>query len=446
MSRNHLNKGISLILAAVIGSSLLSACGSNPEKNEVSNSTQSASTVSSSENSLKGTLTAWYWDDADFKNTATIFNKEYPEIKLENTTVAISDYLKKVQTSVAAGMELPDLLYAEISQRGKLFDMNIWEDLEAAPYNFDKSQYFDYVIPTMQNPDGKIVGLEGTLNPAGLTYNRAIAKEYLGTDDPDKIEAMLTDWDALIKIGKQIKEKSGGKIYAFASMGDAQEILEGQSPIPLISGNTFNATETVGKELEVLVKMRDAGIVDKLDAWTPAWSASIGSGKYLFYPCVPWFITSQIEPNDKDSKISWGLVTPPGGAFSFGGTTTGITKTSKNKELAWTFMKWNYLSLDGASARKTVGSFVPYKAAYNDPAFASDKNPRFGGQDIGEKFFNQFTKSIKIRPQTKYDASYYEIYDLILKAVNKDNKWDAATALAKYKTELKKKIPDIEIK
>ena len=52
-----------------------------------------------------------------------------------------------------------------------------------------------YVDELSRDKEGDIRGLSWQSTPGGFWYKKALAKEYLGTDDPDELAAMLSDWD-----------------------------------------------------------------------------------------------------------------------------------------------------------------------------------------------------------------------------------------------------------
>lgn len=131
----------------------------------------------------------------------------------------LGDYMTKLQTSYVSGMELPDIILGEMAWRGTLFEMNICENLEEAPYNLDRSEMVPSSVPLVSDQNGKILGVEMQVTPAGFAYKRDLAKEYLGTDDPQKVGEMIKDWDSFLAVGEQVKEKSGGKVKMMASLG-----------------------------------------------------------------------------------------------------------------------------------------------------------------------------------------------------------------------------------
>jgi multiple sugar transport system substrate-binding protein len=395
----------------------------------------------------KGTVTVWFWDASYFKNLTAEFNKVYPNIKIAFSNVNAEDYMQKVQTTIASGGELPDILMADVGFRGKALKYDIWENLEKAPYNFDKSKVFDYTLPDVTNAKGEIVAVENAVNPAALAYRKDLTKQYYGTDDRKQLESMFTDIDSLIAKGKEVVQNSGGKVHLFAGLNDAFTILDDQNTSPLLKDGTIQVTERMKGTFQTIAKIRDSGITDKLGMYSPEWNASMASGKYVFYPAAIWSTAFVIKPNDPQGSGRWGLMMPPGGPFSYGGTCLGISKDSKSKELAWKFIEWALLTKEGAQVNKDkINVFIPLKEAYNDPQFASQTDPFFGGQDLGKFWLEEAVPKIKVPNLTPYDQVIQESANLVLNLMNSDSSVNADKALEKFIKEVKNKLPDVEVK
>jgi multiple sugar transport system substrate-binding protein len=93
-----------------------------------------------------------------------------------------------------------------------------------------------------------------------------------------------------------------------------------------------------------------------------------------------------VKINDPDMVNTWGLITPPGGSFPWGGTAWAIPKNAKDKEAAWAWLSWNLLGGPddpGPLVRRGLDIFSANKALF-DPAikFYSNIDPYFGGQDV----------------------------------------------------------------
>ena len=420
--------------------SILTAClGSN-------NVDSNASSKSDGKKSTdKGTITMWGWDANYIEVVSKEFNKVYPDIKIELTSVGAEDYLQKVQTTMASGGELPDILWGERNFRGKIFEFDIWENLEKEPYNFDKSTVFDYLEPLTSNSKGETIAVEQSLTPGAIAYRRDLAKEYFGTDDPKELEALFPTLDAMIEKGKEIQEKSNGQVYMFSSLGELNEIFTAQSQQPLMDGEVVDVTGKMKEVIENVTKVRDAGIVDKLELWSPQWNASFADGKHIFFPAANWAPQFVIKPNDKEGEGRWGLMKPPGEMYSWGGTVFGISKTSENKELAWKFINWLLLTQEGAEASKLVNFYVPLKEVYEDPQFVSSEDPFFAGQDVGKFWIEEIVPEIDVPVLSAYDAVVKDSTNLVLNLLNSDRSVDAEEALEKLITEVKAKLPENKV-
>jgi multiple sugar transport system substrate-binding protein len=438
--KNRFKKRLASLFSIMLVMSILTAClGSN-------NVDSNASSKSDGEKSTdKGTITMWGWDANYIEVVSKEFNKVYPDIKIELTSVGAEDYLQKVQTTMASGGELPDILWGERNFRGKIFEFDIWENLEKDPYNFDKSTVFDYLEPLTSNSKGETIAVEQSLTPGAIAYRRDLAKEYFGTDDPKELEALFPTLDAMIQKGKEVQEKSNGQVYMFASLGELNEIFTAQSQQPLMDGEVVDVTGKMKEVIDNVTKVRDAGIVDKLELWSPQWNASFADGKHIFFPAANWAPQFVIKPNDKEGEGRWGLMKPPGEMYSWGGTVFGISKTSENKELAWKFINWLLLTKEGAEASKLVNFYVPLKEVYENPQFVSSEDPFFAGQDVGKFWIEEIVPEIDVPVLSAYDAVVKDSTNLVLNLLNSDRSVDAEEALDKLITEVKAKLPENKV-
>lgn len=396
----------------------------------------------------EGTLSMWGWDDTYFNTITEAFNEKYPNVKFEYTPMANGDSLQKYQTALATGTDLPDIGWSIVDSRAKVYELDMWEDLSADPYNFDINEVFDYLHPKMVNSKGQVCGIEQCISPAGLAYRKDLAKEYLGTDDPKELEEMLPDWETFIEKGKEVYEKSDGKVYMFPGVADAQQFIREQGANSWIEGDTIKATESLRKSIELACEFRDNNTADKLEAWSAAWYASFGEGTHIFAGCATWSVPFTIEPNDPEGEETghWGLMSAPEGNISWGGTTLGITKTCKDKRLAWEFIKFATLSTEGAEALNSIGFMTSAKKPYEEkPELKSYKSKWFGDQDLGKVFLEEIIPNIEARPMNLDDNVIHETLNLVTTSINSDPNMDADAAMDQLKEELEMKLPDYTI-
>jgi ABC-type sugar transport system, periplasmic component len=444
MSKKNLKLLIYICLVIILSSILTCCSSSNTSVNANSGILPSGSTIDA-ENK---TMTIWYWDKEGFMTMWDKFKENRKHIGLNYVDVNSIDYLQKIQTSLASGIELPDLLLGEMAYRGKLLTLNIWEDLDSSPYNAARTKLEDYMIPLDINPRGQLCGIDNTMCPAGIAYKADLASKYLGTDDPVKLQQMLPDWNSFIVYGKEVNRLSKGKVYMLPGQMDALTMLVAQSPEPLIDGSkAINIGKVFGNSFSILVKMRDAGVLDKLNTWSPEWNASFKQNNDIFYPCASWGPQYIIKVNDRDSKGRWRIMAAPGGGYNYGGTIWGIYNKSRIKDDVWEYIKWSIFGDGAVIYREKLGYFVPRKDLYGQNGYDLSKtsDPYFGGQNTDELFYGIIMKNLKVRPVTQYDQQFKEVQELIGNAIELDRGLTAETALKLFKQELKNKIPELQI-
>ncbi|CAM4385565.1 ABC transporter substrate-binding protein [Paenibacillus typhae] len=423
---------------------VLAGCGNGNNSGNGTSGEVSGNTSTNDSASVSGKLTVWGWDKVWFEGTAAKFNKKYPNVTLSFVEVSAGDYLKKIQTSIASGSELPDIIWGEAAFRGALYELNVLQSLSEEPYKFDTSNLLDFELPLLTNSKGELVGLEQSGSPGALAYKRDLAKQYFGTDDPDELSAMFTDWDTFIAKGKEVYEKSGGKSFMLGSLMDAYTIFSNQGTTAIVDGNKVNTAEVLWIFTQ-LQSVRDNNTEGKLAMWSPTWNASYSQDNVIFYPAANWSPEFVIKPNDKSSTGRWGLMVPPEGGFPYGGTTIGIWKESKNKDAAWTYLNWLLGTDEGAEANFATSDYIlPLKSFFKDTSkLSSGADEFFGGQDLGKFWVEKVFPNMKSKAVTKYDQDIYSSSELVLQVMAQDNSFDAKQALEKWEEQLKKNHPEL---
>jgi multiple sugar transport system substrate-binding protein len=447
-------KQVGIVLTFIMLVSLLAACGGNesssnnndktnaPTSNtsgDAANSATNDDTAVQTTEDYKGEFIVWTWEP-EHPTILAEFNKKYPNIKIKYVNVAAGDILTKLQTTIASGGDLPDVVRIERDSKPKIFDMDIFENLEAEPYMADKKLLFDF-DQEIFSKDGHLIAIPDDMSISGLAYIKELTKQYFGTDNPEELEAMFPDWKTLIEKGKEVVQKSDGKVKLFPGLGDVYTVIRGQRPAPFFEGDKLNM-EVLQGIITSLVEFRDSGTVDKLDQWTPAWNASFGQSDYIFAISPIWMPQYVIGPNDK-AEGRWGLMVPPAGGYIKGGSSHAIPREAKNKELAWKWIEFVSLTQEGANAAKTDGVFTHYKTAYDDPAFSTWMWPNFGAQDIGEKFFVDIAAVTTDMSENVNDIVLGEAMNIVIQTLAKDKSFGIDQAMDRVKKEIKAKEPKI---
>lgn len=447
MKKTKARKILAAALVVTVIASAAAGCSSAPASSDAATGSSGSTDAgkSSEAGTGKNVITMWGWNaGAIEKIFAAYQEKTGSDAVLDYVTVQQAEAFQKLQTTVSAGLDMPDIVPSEIGQRGTMMELDIWEDLGKAPYSFDKSMVFDYFIPLCTNEKGELVCLPWDVSTAALAYKKPLAKEYLGTDDPGELEKMLPTWDEFQKVGVDVYSKSNGSIFMFASLTNVKQIMDGQNPAPIVENNKLDMEKSVKVTLKRMIDFRDNNAVDNIIESSPAYSASYADDIHIFYPCASWSPNYQITPNDPDGKDRWGLMVPPEGCYSWGGSGFMIPRDAKNKEEGFQLINW-FLTKEGTVAQsETVGYFISNKQAYEDPEFAQMKAEPFGDQNLGDVLFVKAMKSINVRPVSIYDVAITDTWNLVTEAVNSDHSIDFDAAAKMFETELRNKAPELQ--
>ena len=217
-----LKKVTAMAMTAVLALGMLAGCGKGDSKDTAKSDAGSKDTKQEAEGDVT-TITYWGWDTNWYEPMFEKFMEENPDIKIEATNVAYSDYFTKIQQAIASGSELPTMVQQSCTLIANYKELGVFEDLTSDPYNVDPDIFFDFIKDRAMTEDGQLIGIEQSVSPSAIAYKRDLAKEYFGTDDPEELAALFQSTDDYITKGKEVNEKSGGDAYLFHSSGAVAE-------------------------------------------------------------------------------------------------------------------------------------------------------------------------------------------------------------------------------
>ena len=398
----------------------------------------------------KTVVTVWVngGEDAYVPVVKEAFEKAHPEIELELLLVPQEESFQKIMTTISTGGELPDIVDVNLDNLGQVLDLDLWEDLSADPYNFDESLLMPYMTEALHNSDGKLVALQGDLTTCAVAYDRNLAKEYLGTDDPEEMAEMFKTTQDYIDKGKEITEKSDGTVYTFASAQDAWGMLYAeQVEKPFVSDGKLDIDESIGGIYSFIEELVKNGSLNLYDQWSAEWVNNISQSETMFYSCPLWFVHWGLVSNDSTGGGRWGVMKPSSGATS-GGENYLIPKSSDDdkKQAAFTFLSWLCASEEGAQALYDGGGMVTGYAGNldKDGQFYNIEDEDYAGQNVLGLFLDVAQMdTTKTRPLTKYDSGIFASGTAVLTDLAQG--MSAEDALQTVKDDVAGKYPELEI-
>ncbi|ADN02788.1 ABC transporter substrate-binding protein [Spirochaeta thermophila] len=327
--------------------------------------------------------------------------KEKTGIDYEFTIVPHEDYMTKLRQVLVSGVNVPDVFTGEQQFVRELVESGYWDDLSGPPYNADVSDMYPYAVEMATDADGKLRGLTWQTTPGGVFYRRGIAKEYLGTDDPQEVGKYFASLDKMLETARMMKAKSGDSVKFLPTLVETQWIPYAQRKHAFVEDGKFILDDVYLPYFDFVKTLRDEGLTAEAGQWGPAWYDGMkkDSNIFAYFGCT-WFLHYVLKANAPDSEGDWGLTSPP--AFYFwGGTWLGIYSDSKNKENAWKFVHmftleeetlewWAKETGDFISNRKVVEKIKdtfsePYLGGQNHYAFFAELAPKVNGSLVTGK-------------------------------------------------------------
>ncbi|MDN4525070.1 ABC transporter substrate-binding protein [Fictibacillus fluitans] len=405
-----------------------------------------------SKDGKKVDLRIWSFTD-ELKKPIKTYEKKNG-LNVELTIVPIADYPTKLKPVLESGVGAPDVFTGELAFIKQWVDAGYWENLSKSPYNADKlsDKYVPYVFDLGKDKDGNVRALSWQTTPGGIYYKRSMAKEVLGTDDPQKVGEMMSSMDKVFQVADKMKAKG---YRMFPDEGSIRWFSQGDSPEPWV--NAENELKLTDKKIEFMdyaKKMKKDGYTANAAEWSPSWFESmdkpvkvkengkVTETKVFSYVLPTWGLHSVLKTNVKKSVGDWAVTSGPSPYF-WGGTWLGVYSKSKNKKAAYDFVKM--MTQDDKflkSWAKETGDVLSYQPVTN--AIKDDFSDKFLGGQNNYQFFLDQAHSIKPGIVTKYDQQLDTFYGNAVKQYT-DGKKSKKAAVAEFYQKAKNAYPELNV-
>ncbi|WP_134687222.1 sugar ABC transporter substrate-binding protein [Brevibacillus migulae] len=315
------------------------------------------------------TLTLWdYWStDAQLKALDEMFaayQKVRPNVKIERTYVPFNDLKNKLLMGATAG-QLPDLVAIGNPDLQSFAAAGALADISAEIKEWGQTdKYFEGPWSSTMY-QGKNYGVPVGSNNLALYYNEDMLKAA-GVEPPK-------NWEELKQAAQKVAKPG---VYGLVAAGIKSE--EGAFQfLPFIwqAGsdlNTFDSQGTVDA-ITLWKELVDSGAMSKeiINLNQQDVAVQFSAGKAAMMVNGPW----QIPFLQKEGKVKWGVVPLPSnkqGGTILGGEDWAITSTSKNKEMAWDFLKFTQEPENILAFAKAMGYVPSRKDLIQDSYWQND--------------------------------------------------------------------------
>ena len=246
----------------------------------------------------------------------------------------------------------------------------------------------------------------------GMVYDRAIARQVLGTDDPDAVQAMVSDWDKFEEVAAKM-QKAGYRMTPYSEF--TYRVFANNVTTPWIVNNSINVDDNIIRWRDMTERMVNSGQTNAGSIWSTYDEFYHHSAFCVFGPA--WYIKycmsyESFDPNKKSiaDEGEWGLCEGPE-SFFWGGTWLVVSANSDNLKTSADVIRT--MTLDQTILEKLVENegqdpnSKQLMAKYaNDASFGS---PILGGQNPYTIFATAGDK-IDVPYQTEYDSFINEVF------------------------------------
>lgn len=355
----------------------------------------------------------------------------------------------------AAADDKVDIFLVEADYALKYVDTDYSLDVKAGIglTDEDLASQYQYTKDIVTDSNGVVKGTTWQATPGLFAYRRSIAKDVLGTDDPEKVQEALSDWAKF----DDVAGKAAGKGYKMLSgYDDAYRTFSNNVSAPWVNGNNIVIDENLLKWVDQTKTYTDKKYNNKTTLWAPEWSADQGpDGKVFGFFYSTWGINFTLLGNAlATSEADGGKAEVGNGIFGdygvcqgpesyyWGGTWICAAAGTDNVSLIKDIMQT--LTCDAATMKKITEDTQDYTnntKAMDELANSDFKSDFLGGQNH-IKLFAEAAPKIDMSNASPYDQGLNESFQGAFKDYF-DGTVDKDTALDNFYKSAIEKYPEL---
>lgn len=311
------------------------------------------------------------------------------------------------------------------------------------------SKQYPYTVDVARDSKGVVKGTSWQAAPGLFMYRRSLAKKYLGTDDPAKVQEFVKDWDTLLETARKVNKESNGATKFLPSSDDIWQVVRTVRDTPWVKDDKLVIDGQMEWFMDYSKTMADENLTANAQPWQEAWNAGMGNDSIMGYFFSTWGIQWSMVQNCGGTKPGegtygdWAAVDGPQ-AYYWGGTWLTAAPTCDNKTLVADIM--NYFTINADSMEKyCLGSkdYVNNTAAIQKIIDSGYTFDFLGGQNHYALFQAQAPK-INTKAMSGYDQNINIALIQEVQAYSTGQK-DKKAAIEDFKKAVADQFPEITV-
>ncbi len=217
-----MKKILSMLLAVLMVTSLLTACGGQQPAIETEKPKAADTAVPQEEaKDLEGEITFWHSFTQGprmekIQAAADEFMAIHPGVKINIETFSWADFYTKWTTGLASG-NVPDMSSTTASQLVEMIDAEAVLPVDDLIDEIGRDNFFSNALTEMTASDGNCYGVPLYLNTEAMWYRKDLMEKY-------NLEVPET-WEEMYEAAKIITEGEGGDVYGAAMPMGTNDML-----------------------------------------------------------------------------------------------------------------------------------------------------------------------------------------------------------------------------
>ena len=304
----------------------------------------------------------------------------------------------------------------------------------------DLGEQYQYTKDIVTDSNGVLKGVSWQGCPGILFYNRDIAAEVLGTEDPDEVQEYVKDWATFNDTAAKVKAAG---YQAMSSANDSFRVYSNNVTSPWVVDGKINLDKNIENWVNDSKVLVDAGEAGTHDLWSDDWSKGFYGGVFAYFGPA-WLINFCMGAGEEGSVATngrWGGCVGPQ-SFFWGGTwICGATGTD-NASLVADIMK--QLTCNADIMKEIVekdDDFANNKSAMAEMAASDYTSDILGGQNPLPMYMDGATK-IDLSNLSAYDQGCNESFQQAMKDYFEGN-CSYEEALDAFYTSVVEKYPEL---
>ena len=314
-----------------------------------------------------------------------------------------------------------------------LADVGITEDDLADQYPYTKE---------IASVDGVQKATSWQAAPGLFAYRRSIAKDVLGSDDPDDVQKALGSWDDFNKVAEQASAKGYKMLSGY---DDSYRTFSNNVSGPWVDGTTVKVDPNLMNWVEQTKTFTEKGYNNKTSLWDEQWASDQGADAKVFgFFYSTWGINFTLVGNAGEKGFGdWAVCKGPQ-PYYWGGTWICAATGTDNAEHIGDVMKaltCNKDIMKSMTENQEIQDYTNTISGMEEIANSDFASDFLGGQNH-IALFSEVAPTIDMSNISPYDQGCNEKFQAAFKDYF-DGNVDLDKAKANFETAIMEQYPEL---